>query len=55
MIFITGDTHIPIDISKLNVTNFPIQKELSKEDYLIVCGDFGLIWDKSNEEKYWTK
>lgn len=33
--------------------NFPQQKELTKSDYMIVCGDFGLIWDNSKQEKYW--
>lgn len=57
MIFVTGDTHIPIDISKLNNANFPEQTSLTKSDYVIICGDFGLIWKlvPDNEEKYWTK
>jgi len=55
MIYITGDTHIPIDIRKLSSANFPKQKELTKSDYVIVCGDFGGIWDGSNEERYWLK
>lgn len=53
MIFITGDTHANIDISKLSVKNFPKQKDLSKNDYLIVCGDFGLVWDGSAREMWW--
>ncbi|MDP4119236.1 MAG: metallophosphoesterase family protein [Bacillota bacterium] len=55
MICITGDTHIPIDIGKLSTKRFPAQKVLTKEDYLIICGDFGGVWDNSNEEKYWIK
>lgn len=55
MIFVTGDTHIPIDISKINTKNFPQQKIMTKEDYLIICGDFGVIWDGSNQDKYWLK
>lgn len=55
MIYITGDTHIPTDIGKLNSKRFPQQKELTKNDYLIICGDFGGVWDGSNEEKYWIK
>lgn len=55
MIYITGDTHIPIDIHKLNLKNFPQQKELTKDDYVLICGDFGGVWDNSNEEKYWLK
>lgn len=53
MIYVTGDTHANIDISKLNTKNFPQQKELTKKDYLIVCGDFGLVWDGSAREIYW--
>ena len=55
MIYITGDTHIPVDIGKLSVKRFPEQKEMTKRDYVIICGDFGGVWDGSNEEKYWIK
>ena len=55
MIFVTGDTHIPIDISKLSSKNFPIQKELTKDDFVMICGDFGGVWDNSSEEMYWRK
>lgn len=53
MIYVTGDTHADIDIGKLSSKNFPQQKELSKDDYLIVCGDFGLVWDGSTREIWW--
>lgn len=53
MIYVTGDTHADIDIGKLSTTKFPQQKSLTKEDYLIVCGDFGLVWDGSRREIYW--
>ena len=60
MIFITGDTHIPDDVHKLNTTNFPRQKELSKSDYVIICGDFGGVWYPEDskyhkEDLYWRK
>jgi predicted phosphodiesterase len=55
MIYITGDTHIPIDIKKLNNSNFAEQKEMTKNDYVIVCGDFGGVWNNSDEELYWRK
>ena len=60
MIFITGDTHCPIDIKKLNTENFPQQKILSKDDFVIICGDFGAVWHKPtskgySEDKYWLK
>lgn len=53
MIYVTGDTHIPIDIRKLSIKNFPEQKNLTKDDYVIICGDFGGVWDNSNQELYW--
>lgn len=57
MVYVTGDTHIPIDISKLNTTNFPEQRNMTKDDYVIILGDFGLIWksEQDGEELYWTK
>lgn len=55
MIFVTGDTHIPIDIHKLNSKNFPEQKSLTKKDYVIICGNFGGVWDNSKTDKYWLK
>ena len=51
-IFITGDTHGDIDFHKLNSKNFPQGRELTKEDYVIVCGDFGICWDGSAQDKY---
>ena len=54
MIYITGDCHG--DFRKFNKKNFPKQKQLTKEDYVIICGDFGGIWDsdkESRKEKWW--
>ena len=48
MIYVTGDTHANIDIAKLNTTKFPQQKELTKNDFVIICGDFGL-WFASRD------
>lgn len=55
MIYITGDTHIPIDVGKLSSKRFPEQKELTNTDFLIICGDFGGVWCGDNEELYWRK
>lgn len=44
MIFVTGDTHGHIDIKKLEPENFPKQKKLTRNDYLIIAGDFGAVW-----------
>ncbi|NMM65457.1 metallophosphoesterase [Clostridium sp. P21] len=55
MIYITGDTHIPNDIKKLDECNFKEQVELSKNDSIIITGDFGGVWSNSKEELYWRK
>lgn len=55
MIYLTGDTHIPIDVSKLNTKNFPDQKNLTRNDYVIVLGDFGLLWNEDAEYRWWKK
>jgi predicted phosphodiesterase len=56
-VFITGDTHIPIDIHKLTSKQFTQSKNLTKDDYVIILGDFGLLWkhEPDGTEKYWTK
>lgn len=55
MIYITGDIHGTISISKLNSKNFLDQKLLTKEDYVIITGDFGLLWNGDKEDQYWLK
>lgn len=55
MIFLTGDLHGGIDIDKLSTKSFILQKDLSKEDYLIICGDFGCIWDGGAKDDRWLK
>lgn len=49
MIFITGDCHR--DFRRFNTRVFPEQKEMTKADYVIICGDFGGVWDKDEETK----
>jgi calcineurin-like phosphoesterase family protein len=55
-VYVTGDTHCPIDIKKLNSENFQEGKTLTKDDVVIILGDFGLLWKDipDKEEKYWT-
>ena len=53
-IYVTGDCHG--SFSRFSTRNFTQQKNMDKEDYVIICGDFGGIWstDEDNrEEKYW--
>ena len=52
MIYITGDTHS--DFSRFIEEKFPIQSEMTKDDYIIICGDFGGVWtfeEESSREK----
>ena len=53
MLFVTGDIHGDIDIHKLNTRNFPIQEELTRDDFIVICGDFGLVWDGGRRDQYW--
>lgn len=51
-LFVTGDTHNDIDINKLTTYQFPVQKELDRDDYLIIAGDFGGVW-YGNQKDNW--
>lgn len=43
MIYVTGDIHG--EYWRCNDSYYPEQDEMTKNDYLIICGDFGGIWD----------
>lgn len=49
MIYITGDTHR--DFARFEKYNFPEQKEMTKDDYVIILGDFGGVWDSNYHKK----
>ena len=52
-IWVSGDTHG--DFTRFSTDNFPQGKNLTKEDYVVILGDCGLIWSQQedNREKYW--
>lgn len=52
MIYVTGDCHG--DFSRFSSKRFPDQKEMTKDDYVIVLGDFGL-WHDTKSERYWLR
>lgn len=52
-IFLTGDKHFPAEYKYLSFKHWPLGRELSREDYVIILGDFGICWDNSREENYW--
>lgn len=45
MIFVTGDTHGRTDIAKLEPRFWPLGQRLTRDDFLVICGDFGAYWD----------
>ena len=49
MIYITGDCHG--NFERFNPSIFPEQNEMTKEDYVIICGDFGGVWNRDEESK----
>ncbi len=54
MIFVTGDIHS--NPERFSTRIFPEQKEMTKDDYVIILGDFGLVLapeKESQKEKYW--
>lgn len=54
MVYVTGDCHG--DFRRFSTRNFPEQKNMTREDVVIILGDFGGIWDcdcSSKEEEYW--
>ncbi len=55
-IWITGDCHA--DFRKFTTMAFPEQKGMTKEDVVIICGDFGGVWAQEDgpyigKENYW--
>lgn len=51
MIYVTGDTHS--DFRRFTTSHFPVQKEMTRDDVVIICGDFGGVWKDSPEERHW--
>lgn len=51
MIFITGDTHGDVDYRKLLALK---EKNLSYDDYLIICGDAAICWSYSSLKSFLT-
>ena len=55
MIYVCGDTHIPLDIGKLSMKNFSEQAKMTRNDFVIILGDFGLLWRKDKTFFHWLK
>ena len=46
MVYITGDIHGDISFFKN-----PVLRRLTEKDTLLVCGDFGFIWNPDDEQE----
>lgn len=64
-IFLTGDIHGELEYQRFSSKKWPLGKTLTGDDYLIILGDFGIIWDLTEtrtesyikkwfDEKPWT-
>ena len=56
MILLTGDTHGEIDIGKLSNARRQNRERfagMTKDDYLIILGDFGFVWDGGATDDWW--
>lgn len=51
MILFTGDIHGQHDIHKLTPERWRFGQLLTKDDYLIICGDFGCVWKNDEKDK----
>lgn len=52
-IFFSGDSHFPAEYKRFSFKYWPLGRELIRDDYVIILGDFGICWDNSKEENYW--
>lgn len=48
MIYATGDTHG--NFLRFQQEYFPEQAQMTKADYMIICGDFGAVWNGDEQD-----
>lgn len=53
MVYVTSDTHGAFDIHKINPREFEAASSMTSDDYLLICGDFGCIWDGGSQDRFW--
>ncbi len=51
-LFVTGDVHRDYDYYKLKLFREHLKNNLTYCDYLIICGDFGVLWDGRDSDDY---
>lgn len=55
MIYLFGDLHGSENILRFDKEIFPIGETLTKEDYIIILGDFGIPWARVNSSYYYKE
>ena len=50
-VYATGDCHGTF--RRFGRKYFPERANMSRDDFVIICGDFGGLWESSEEENYW--
>lgn len=53
MVYVTSDLHGAFDIHKINPDEFIPGRTMTDQDILLVCGDFGCIWDGGSSDHFW--
>lgn len=51
--YVTGDIHGFLSVRRLSSGNWPEGNGLTRDDFVIILGDFGLVWDGSKSDEYW--
>lgn len=53
--YVTGDVHGSVDVDHLSGKVHPFLNDLTPDDRMVVCGDFGFVWNdpRSREEEWW--
>lgn len=54
-VYVTGDTHSYIDVDKITPSHWPESNNLTEKDTLIICGDFGFVWDDKFSDRWWQQ
>ena len=51
MLFVTGDCHG--DFRRFSTRAFPLQKQLTGQDIVVILGDAGFLWDGGRSDQWW--
>jgi len=56
-VYVTGDIHGSLQIHRLSHKAWPEGRELCRDDFVIILGDFGLLFynNPTPDERYWLK